>query len=602
MQLHGEDETEAGGEGHRRSGLSDWAVEHRFTLSAGADALVVAIAVVAASAMRYEFDLSSPDWGRTVAFVVLAIALQASFGVLEGLYMGAARFGSFEEISGLARAVGAGTVMAAFLNVFVLDRLVPVSVSLAYGVGTLVLTSMLRYAWRLELERRRRPDADKATKLVVFGAGEGGRQIVSAMLRNPDSRYFPVALLDDNRAKSQLRMSHLRVEGPLSSLPEVAARSGAQGVIIAIPSAGPELIRRVTDEAKVCGLTVLALPPVEELFGGSIDIADIRPVTEEDLLGRGRVDTDVEAIAGYLTNKRVLVTGAGGSIGSELCRQIHRFGPEELIMVDRDESLLHAVQLSIDGRGLLDSRALVVADIRDFERMVEVFDEWQPHVVFHAAALKHVPLLEMHPTEGHKTNVVGTQNVLECAAAFGVERFVNISTDKAANPVNTLGRTKREAELLTGEKAAAAPGTFMSVRFGNVLGSRGSVLTTFREQIANGGPVTVTHPEITRYFMTVAEAVQLVIQAGAIGGDGEILILDMGEPVRIADVARRMVDAEERPIEIVFTGLREGEKLHEVLLGQDESGRPGPHPLITHVSVDLGHEGVRRGTSTPSSA
>ncbi|WP_436796324.1 polysaccharide biosynthesis protein [Actinospongicola halichondriae] len=283
----------------------------------------------------------------------------------------------------------------------------------------------------------------------------------------------------------------------------------------------------------------------------------------------------------------MLVTGAGGSIGSELCRQITRFEPAELVMLDRDESLLHAVQLSIDGRGQLDSRALVVADIRDLDRIREVFEEWKPDVVFHAAALKHVPLLEMHPEEAVKTNVVGTQNLLDVASEFAVERFVNISTDKAADPVNVLGRTKREAERRTAATAACSSGTFMSVRFGNVLGSRGSVLTAFREQIANGGPVTVTHRDVTRYFMTVGEAVQLVIQAGAIGNDGEILILDMGEPVKIADVAQRIVDAEKADIEVVFTGLREGEKMHEVLMAENEQGEPGSHPLITHVVVDV---------------
>lgn len=256
-------------------------------------------------------------------------------------------------------------------------------------------------------------------------------------------------------------------------------------------------------------------------------------------------------------------------------------------MVDRDESLLHAVQLSIDGRGLLETRALVVADIRDRQRMEEVFAEWKPEVVFHAAALKHVPLLEMHPDEGYKTNVLGTQNVLDCAADTMVERFVNISTDKAADPVNVLGRTKREAEQRTAAMAKSTDGTYMSVRFGNVLGSRGSVLTAFREQIAHGGPVTVTHPEVTRYFMTISEAVQLVIQAGAIGHDGEILILDMGEPVKIAEVAKRMVTAADRNVEIEYTGLRDGEKLHEILMDETEAGQPGPHPLITHVKPNF---------------
>ena len=578
--------SDGAGQASLRARLVDWAIPRRFFLSAVADSALIAISVVIASAMRFEFDLSGPMWGSTCAFIAMAISIQIALGMLEGLYMGAARFGSFDELAGLARAVGFGTFASAMLSRYVLDRLVPVSVSLAYGIGALVLMSALRYAWRLELERRRRPDVDKSQKVIVYGAGEGGTQIITAMLRNPDSRYFPVALLDDDPGKAQLRISSARVEGPLSALCQVAERRGAEALVVAVPSAGPELLRKAAETARECGLSVLVLPAVDDLLGEKIGLKDLRPVTEEDLLGRGSIDTDIDAIASYLSDKRVLVTGAGGSIGSELCRQIQRFSPAELVMLDRDESLLHAVQLSIDGRGQLDSRALVVADIRDRERMAEVFDEWTPQVVFHAAALKHVPLLEMHPEEAHKTNVLGTQNLLDEAARISVERFVNISTDKAADPMNVLGFTKREAEQRTAAMAASSNGTFMSVRFGNVLGSRGSVLTAFREQIANGGPVTVTHPDVTRYFMTVGEAVQLVIQAGAIGDDGEILILDMGEPVKIADVAQRMVDAEGGDIEVVFTGLREGEKLHEILLAENEAGQPGPHPLITHVRCD----------------
>lgn len=580
-----------------RARLIDWAIPRRFFLSAVADGFLIAVSVAIASAMRFEFDLSGPMWGSTFAFIVMAVAIQIALGMLEGLYMGAARFGSFDELAGLARAVGFGTFASAMLSRYVLDRLVPVSVSLAYGVGALVLMSALRYLWRLELERRRRPDVEKSKKVIVYGAGEGGTQIITAMLRNPDSRYFPVALVDDDPAKAQLRISSARVEGPLSALCDVAERRGAEALVVAVPSAGPEVLRRAAETARECGLSVLVLPPVDDLLGEKLGVKDLRPVTEEDLLGRGSIDTDIDAIAQYLTAKRVLVTGAGGSIGSELCRQIHRFDPADLVMLDRDESLLHAVQLSIDGRGQLESRALVVADIRDRDRMLEVFEEWKPEVVFHAAALKHVPLLEMYPEEARKTNVQGTQNLLDVAARIGVERFVNISTDKAADPMNVLGFTKREAEQRTAAMAAKSTGTFMSVRFGNVLGSRGSVLTAFREQIARGGPVTVTHRDVTRYFMTVGEAVQLVIQAGAIGNDGEILILDMGEPVKIADVAQRMVDAEGGDIEVVFTGLREGEKMHEILLAENEAGVPGPHPLITHVRCDTTGDVVSGGAS-----
>jgi FlaA1/EpsC-like NDP-sugar epimerase len=281
----------------------------------------------------------------------------------------------------------------------------------------------------------------------------------------------------------------------------------------------------------------------------------------------------------------VLVTGAGGSIGSELCRQISHYAPAELMMLDRDESALHAVQLSITGRALLDSPDVILADIRDVKHLNQLFDQRRPQVIFHAAALKHLPMLEQYPGEAVKTNVWGTLTVLQAAAAIGVERFVNISTDKAADPVSVLGYSKRIAERLTAHVAAEADGTLLSVRFGNVLGSRGSVLTAFAAQVAAGGPVTVTDPLVTRYFMTVQEAVQLVIQAGAIGQDGEALVLDMGKPVSIDEIARLLAAKSSRAVEIVYTGLRPGEKLHEDLLAADEIDLRPVHRLISHVPV-----------------
>jgi len=351
-----------------------------------------------------------------------------------------------------------------------------------------------------------------------------------------------------------------------------------------MPSAPADLVTQLYERGRVAGLAVKILPPVRELFGG-IDASDIRDVTTADLLGRHEIDTDLDAIAGYLTGKRVLVTGAGGSIGSELCKQIYNFAPERLIMLDRDESALHGVQLAIEGRALLDSPDLVLVDLRDREAVEEIFDRMRPDVVFHAAALKHLTLLEAYPSEAVKTNVWATLDLLEITARAGVKRFVNISTDKAADPCSVLGYSKRVTERLTSHFAGTAPGAYLSVRFGNVLGSRGSMLTTFNSQIERGGPLTVTDPHVTRFFMTIEEAVQLVIQAGAIGGDGDALVLDMGEPVVIAEVARLMANRAERRIAIEFTGLRPGEKLHEVLLASSEDDVRPVHPLISHVAV-----------------
>jgi FlaA1/EpsC-like NDP-sugar epimerase len=344
-------------------------------------------------------------------------------------------------------------------------------------------------------------------------------------------------------------------------------------------------------------MDVKVLPAVQNLNERPLDTSDIRDLTDEDLLGRRKIVIDLQQISDYLVNRRVLVTGAGGSIGSELCRQLARFNPAELIMLDRDESALHEVQLSIHGRALLNTPQTVLADIRDAETIKHIFNTRKPDVVFHAAALKHLPLLETYPTEAYQTNVLGTLTLLEASAQAGVGVFVNISTDKAANPISVLGYSKRIAERITAHFGkAVSSGKYMSVRFGNVLGSRGSVLMSFRDQIANGGPLTVTHRGVTRYFMTISEAVQLVIQAGAIGSSGEALVLDMGTPVSIYDVAKQLVTNSGKPVEIEIVGLRAGEKVHEELFGDGEIDTRPRHPLISHVPV----ESVDLGLLTPS--
>jgi FlaA1/EpsC-like NDP-sugar epimerase len=441
----------------------------------------------------------------------------------------------------------------------------------------------VRSIWRLYREKRRRPH--EAQPIVMIGAGDGSYQISRALLTDMMSAYVPVALLDDDPQKRNLRFGGVRVEGRLDDLGAVAERFHARHVLMAIPSADSRLIARMAVAAHDADLTFLVLPPPEEMLG-SVSAADIRSVIPADLLGRQPAEIDTQAVADSITGKRVLVTGAGGSIGSELCRQLHAFSPSALIMLDRDESGLHAVQLSIDGRGLLDDPNLVLADIRDRDRIYEVFRHYRPEVVFHAAALKHLTLLESHPVEGWKTNVVGTQNLLDAASEVGVQRFLNVSTDKAANPVCVLGWTKRITERLTANQAAVAShGTYVSVRFGNVLGSRGSVLTSFSAQACAGGPITVTDPDVARYFMTVEEAVRLTIYAAAIGSSGQALVLDMGTPVKIWDVARRFCQLADPPLDVVFTGLRPGEKMMEDLIADDEIDDRPIHPLISHVAI-----------------
>jgi FlaA1/EpsC-like NDP-sugar epimerase len=531
--------------------------------------------------LRYDYRVEKLGTNLVLPIAV-AVALQGLFGLLTGLYRRQWRYGSFDEVRIVAlTAVSVGLVLTAALWRWQgIPRSVPV---LATGLSLLGQISA-RSIWRLRSERLRRPNGVHLQRLVVVGAGEGADQVLRTLRASSDSSYEPVALLDDDPAKRNLRLSGVRVEGAVDDLPAVAARHHADAVLIAVPSADSSFIRRVQALAADNTLRTLILPRVDQLLGG-VGEGDIRPVNEADLLGRRPADIDPEAVAHYITGKRVLVTGAGGSIGSELCRQLARFEPAKLFMLDRDESGLHGTQLSIEGRAMLDDDGLILADIRDAARVDEVFAWARPDVVFHAAALKHLPLLEMHPDEGWKTNVGGTLHVLDAARAHGTVRFVNVSTDKAANPTSVLGWTKRITERLTAHFAAEGPMECVSVRFGNVLGSNGSVLKAFEKQAALGLPITVTHPDITRYFMTIEEASRLIVYAGAIGDPGEVLILDMGEPVRIMDVAERFAAQHEPPLEIVFTGLRPNEKLHEDLISVDEHGDRRVHHLITHVAV-----------------
>ena len=560
-------------------------VARRGLWQAAIDAVAWIFALCFGTLLRYDFNLGKVEFSGLAILVPVGVILQVIAGMQFGIYTGRWRFGSFDEVTSLVKVMLVTSSVLAIFNPLWDPSLVPLSVPFVGGVIALVLMAGVRYGWRLTVESRRRPSGDGLHRMLVFGAGEGAAQIIPALLRDRDSAYLPVGLIDDDPSKRNLRIMGVPVLGARSRLIQAANEITADTLLIAMPSAGPELVTELSELGRQAGLAVKVLPAAHELFQGQVDAADIRDVTTADLLGRHEIDTDLEAIAGYLRGRRVLVTGAGGSIGSELCRQIYRFAPSRLIMLDRDESALHSVQLSIEGRALLDSPDLVLLDIRDRRAVQDMLARLRPEVVFHAAALKHLVLLERNPSEAVKTNVWATIDLLELAAEAGVERFVNISTDKAADPCSVLGYSKRITERLTSHFSAATGRAYLSVRFGNVLGSRGSVLTTFHNQIERGGPVTVTHREVTRYFMTVEEAVQLVIQAGAIGRPGEALVLDMGSPVSIAEVAKLLAARSERKVMIEFTGLREGEKLHEVLLAADEVDVRPVHPLISHVPV-----------------
>ena len=546
-----------------------------------------AFALVLRSYLQGETDISGVVQDTLYRTLPIVLVVQAVTGYIVGIYRRQWRYGSFDEVKGLILSAFITTTV--LLIIRVTDRSVdafPRSAIVAGGILGLFFTAASRYTWRLVREQLRRPSENTATKIIVYGAGEGGIQIVNTMLRNRNSHYLPVAFIDDNPSTHRLRISGVPVIGGRDSIDKAVQRTGATTLLIAIPSADATIIREIVQIARTAQLNVKILPAVQNLEDRQIDAADIRDLTDEDLLGRRRIKINLDEISQYLVNRRVLVTGAGGSIGSELCRQLVRFSPAEIIMLDRDESALHEVQLSIYGRALLDTPQTVLADLRDERAISELFETRKPQVVFHAAALKHLPLLERYPNEAYQTNVLGTATMLNAAQRAGVEVFINISTDKAANPISVLGFSKRIAERLTAEFAfRSGPGKYISVRFGNVLGSRGSVLTSFKDQIAKGGPVTVTHRGVTRYFMTISEAVQLVIQAGAIGSTGEVLVLDMGKPVNIYDVAEQLVRNSGKPITIDVVGLRVGEKVHEELFGKGEIDERPLHPLISHVAA-----------------
>ncbi len=557
----------------------------RIVLEAGHDVAAWLCGLLAAAWVTRDLAGPSPR-PYVIVRAALAIGLVAvACGLLAGLYRRRNQRGSFGEVVAVAVAVGGTALTLAVLG----GLLIPgqrAPLATVTGAALFSLPAMLggRYV-AFASRQRRRAAATSAVKVIIFGAGSAGTQLAHRLAGQHGSEYQPVAMLDDDPAMRRLRIRGIPVLGGRDQMAAAAAATGATVLVIAIARASGAAIRELSAQAEGCGLVPKVIPSVKELLTGRARIEGVRDPQITDLLGRSPVETDVAAVAGNFAGRRILVTGAGGSIGSELCRQLHQFRPAELIMLDRDESALHAIQLALHGRALLDSDEAALADIRDARRVSHVFEQFRPQIVFHAAALKHLPLLERYPAEALKTNVRGTLTVLEAAAACGVESFVNISTDKAADPVCVLGYSKRMAERLTADMAGRAAGSYLSVRFGNVLGSRGSVLTALTAQVAAGGPVTVTHPEVSRYFMTADEAVQLVLQAAVIGRRGEVLVLDMGEQVLIADIARRLAADAAREIDIVYTGLRPGEKLTEQLLGRDEVDNRPCHPLIRHVQV-----------------
>ncbi|HLX31819.1 MAG TPA: nucleoside-diphosphate sugar epimerase/dehydratase [Gaiellaceae bacterium] len=539
---------------------------------------------------------------RRTILIVLAIKLVVF--VAFGFYNRWWRYVSIRDMWAAARGVLAASVVVDLTVYFaspVHTLRLPRSIAVIDLVITLALVAGSRLLARTVIERPSRGVVARGKEVVVVGAGDAGRLIVQEMQRSRMLNYSPIGFVDDDPRKRHTRIMGVRVLGTIDELPRVLREYKPHEVLIAMPSVSGDVRRRVVEIAQEARAAVKTLPGLYELISGELGLAgQIRPVQVEDVLGREQVEVDFQEVASYLEGHTVLVTGAGGSIGSELCRQIARVGPTRLILVDNAEGPLFEIERELRSERDFTPAVPQLVDVTDRAAMRrEVFEKYRPTVVFHAAAYKHVAMLETHPLASVRNNVAGTRVVAELAAELGVERFVLISTDKAVNPKTVMGQSKALCEWIVeslGHRRDIRT-RFVAVRFGNVLNSSGSVIPIFRKQIERGGPVTVTHPDMTRYFMTIPEAVSLVVQAGAIGGRGQVFVLDMGEPVKILDLARNMIrlsgkeprlpdeqatSAQDIPIR--FIGSRAGEKIHEELWSEQESIGETTHPKILRLS------------------
>ncbi|OUL33263.1 nucleoside-diphosphate sugar epimerase/dehydratase [Nostoc sp. 106C] len=534
----------------------------------------------------------------TILFLAVKLTLFWSLGFYRRYW----RYASIEELTYIAMLVLAAVVIQSllfdvvkYIPHFAIEKL-PQSLPFLDGLLSFIFIGGLRFSVRcVERTSKKLALFNKNERVLVVGAGSAGVSLVQEMQRNPQLGFYPVAYIDDDPQKLNVHIRGIPVVGDRYHIPEFVKYLQIRKVIIAMPTVAGRVIREIVDICKANGIQTSTLPGIHEILNGQVRLDSVRDVRIEDLLRREPVQTDIESVYQFLQGKKVLITGSGGSIGSELCRQIFKCQPAEIILLGHGENSVFNIQQELEQLTQVlkhDSKAqpkipliyALIADIRFRSRLEHTFERFQPDVIFHAAAHKHVPLMELNPAEAITNNVLGTKNLLDMAKKYNVKHFVMISTDKAVNPTNVMGATKRVAEMLVLQAARETGKPYVAVRFGNVLGSRGSVVPTFTKQIAAGGPVTVTHPEICRYFMTIPEAVQLVLQAVVLGRSGEVLMLNMGEPVKIVDLAKELIRLSgyevNKDIEIKFTGLRPGEKLFEELFIEGEEYEPTQHEKL----------------------
>ena len=574
----------------------------------GLDVLLLCITPTLALALRTDgWSVQPAGWDvltryipGLVIYTAIALVIRLIVFYRHDLYSRYWRYASIEELDQIGWAVFVSTVIIGATVVLSRTPLIaqtgfplsnfPRSVVFIDALLVLFLLGGLRFSVRLATRRQREENGSPAKRALIMGAGDAGTMTAREMRSSRRTGFDPIAFIDDDPAKKGLRIHGIPVLGNRHDIPSIVQKYNIHHIIIAIPTASGGEIREIVRISEQAGAQTKILPGIYELLDGSINVSHLRNVEIEDLLRREPVETDVAAVRQLLQGKRVLITGGGGSIGSELCRQIRRCRPAELIVLGHGENSIFEIENELRRLEAREQSAspmtihAVIADVRFKERVRVILEQYRPDVVFHAAAHKHVPLMEENPAEAITNNVMGTRNVLEAALVTGVERFILISTDKAVNPTSVMGASKRAAELLVHRAAQRSGRAYAAVRFGNVLGSRGSVVLTFKQQIAAGGPVTVTDPEIKRFFMTIPEAVQLVLQAGVLGHGGEVFLLDMGEPVKIVDLARDLIELSGlevgRDIDITFTGLRPGEKLYEELFVDGEDYARTQHAKI----------------------
>lgn len=580
------------------------------------DMILLPLAAYISYVLRLDdFELISYWPGIVVSAVTIALVTPVVFR-LTGIYSRYWRYASVDELLLITSAVAISVATAdilcrAVVQLLALQLIIPRSIPFILMLLALAATAGPRLALRLLVRsKRNKRDATQPIKVLVMGAGDAGAQIVRDLRQNNRQSIEVVGFLDDDPTKQGMRIHGVPVVGGRHNIPSVTQQNGVHQVIIAMPTVPGKVIRDIVSICERAGVQTKTIPGSHELIDGTVTVNQLRDVQIGDLLRRAPVRTDTTAVGALIRGKRVLITGAGGSIGSELCRQVLRCRPKELVLLGHGENSVFTIhnellrQLAPNNQWLVSDSMqepalgddtigsaepacqleAVIADIRFAGRIRFLFEKYRPEIVFHAAAHKHVPLMELNAVEAITNNVLGTENVLNAAMAVGVERFVLISSDKAVNPTSIMGASKRIAELLVHQSVMSCGKPYVAVRFGNVLGSRGSVVLTFQQQIASGGPITVTHPEMRRYFMTIPEAVQLVLQAATLGQGGEVFTLDMGEPIKVVDLARDMIELSGlevgRDIDIVFTGIRPGEKLYEELFVSGEEYQRTVHEKI----------------------